>query len=321
MIKLDAAVMNSTLVAAVAEHCEIDLTSYNYSLYRAAMASCNQLNGQRAAEALVLGFAGATFWICGELVAQLAFRFTSWRTLYPWYLDFSETSRTCGLTFRRTILISTLGTIVITGSHILNHLGNAPTTSLILEATGWICMVTGFALVLYSRLHILINDRRVLRACLGIIVINALICHPPVIVASVYTGIHKKTLLRAGFCLDVLFVLQENVFALLYIFSFVKFVGGWHVDKEAKAVLRNLILAEVIVFCTDITPLSLLYAQAYVPREAIHPFCYAVKLTIEFWILNDLVRFSRARQGAVTEDIFLHYVAGIKNDVDTPPSF
>jgi len=204
----------------------------------------------------------------------------------------------------RTILLSTLGTIIITISHILNHLVDEPVLGLWLEATGWIGMVTGFALVLYSRLHILITSRRILRLCLAIIIIDALLCHTPVIVASVYTGPYRAIMFRAGFSLAVLFVLQENAFALLYIYAFIRFVGGWRGrpwEREASALLKQLVLAEVVVFCTDAVPLSLLYTQAYIPREAIHPFCYAVKLSVEFWILNNLVRYSRARQVVVDE--------------------
>jgi hypothetical protein len=197
------------------------------------------------------------------------------------------------------MLASTLGTVMITIAHILNHSLNAPALSLGLEATGWVLMVTGFGLVLYSRLHILVTNKKILRTTLVIVAVNAFICHTPVIVASIYSGVHKKALLRAGFCLDILFVLQENGMALLYIYSFLRFVGEWREDVEAWAVLKKLVLAEVVVFCTDIVPLALLYAQAYVPREAIHPLCYAIKLKVEFLILNELVRYSRARQQAL----------------------
>lgn len=200
------------------------------------------------------------------------------------------------------MLISTIGTIFTTIAHILNHFANAPSVGLGLEAPGWIFMTSGFALVLCSRLHILIKNYRIRRASYTVVVVNGLICHTIVIVACYYTGAHQAKLLRAGFCLEVLFVLQENGLALLYIYSFTSFVGGWRTESEARAVLKKLVLAEALVFCTDIIPLSLLYAQAYVPREAINPFTYAVKLKIEFLILNELVRYSKSRQAAIADD-------------------
>jgi hypothetical protein len=200
---------------------------------------------------------------------------------------------------RRTILISVLGTILTTSAHIINHFGDAPTLALILEAPGWTFMTTGFALVLCSRLHILVRSKSLIRACFAIVVVNGLICHTIVIVACIYKGVYQQKLLRIGFCLEVLFVLQENGLALLYIYSFMKFVGGRNVEPVARAVLTKLVLAELVVFCFDVIPLSLLYTEAYVPREVINPFTYAVKLKIEFFILNELVRYSSARQDAV----------------------
>ena len=79
-------VVNGTDFDIEPAHCEINLATYNYSLHRAMLAACNRLNGQRSAQLLVVGFAGATFWICGEIVVRLASRFASWRALYPWYV-------------------------------------------------------------------------------------------------------------------------------------------------------------------------------------------------------------------------------------------
>lgn len=217
------------------------------------------------------------------------------------------------------MLISTIGTILTTTAHILNHFANAPSVGLGLEAPGWIFMTSGFALVLCSRLHILIKNCRIRRASYISVIVNGSICHTIVIVACYYTGPHQAKLLRAGFCLEVLFVLQENGLALLYIYAFTNFVGGWRTEPEARAVLKKLVLAELLVFCTDVVPLSLLYAQAYVPREAINPFTYAVKLKLEFLILNELVRYSKVHQTAAAEDFAALTIDDERSDASVLP--
>jgi hypothetical protein len=75
---------NGTGIDTHAAHCDIDLTDYNYSLLRAVLASCNELHGPHDALVLIVGFAGASFWICGDLIAQVCLRFSSWQILYPW---------------------------------------------------------------------------------------------------------------------------------------------------------------------------------------------------------------------------------------------
>jgi hypothetical protein len=202
----------------------------------------------------------------------------------------------------RSILSSTCGTVVIASSHILNHFGNAPTVSLVLDSTSWIFMVTGFACVLYSRLHVIYKNRRVLRCCLAVILVNAILCHPIVIVGSIYSGVHKNLILRFGFYLDGVFVLQEIGLGGCYIFFFLKFVKGFQNEPDAESMLRKLIIAECIVFCIDTVSIGLLYAEFYVPREAITPFCYAVKLKVEFFILNLLVRYSQRHHRSSNAD-------------------
>ena len=55
-----------------------------WRLHRAALAACSQVSGVKVAQSLIVGFAGATFWICFELFGQLIFRFQKWRCMYFW---------------------------------------------------------------------------------------------------------------------------------------------------------------------------------------------------------------------------------------------
>lgn len=176
-------------------------------------------------------------------------------------------------------------------------------------------MVTGFALVLYSRLHIICRNRRFLCGCLAVIIVNAMLCHPFVIVGSVYNGVYKELVLHVGFYLDGLFVLQEIGLGGCYVYFFIQFVRGFPEEPEAKSVLRKLIIAECVVFCTDVIPLGLLYAEFYVPREALTPFCYAVKLKLEFFILNLLVQYSQRTHRSANVEIVEFPVLHKQSDI------
>jgi hypothetical protein len=154
-------------------------------------------------------------------------------------------------------------------------------------------MVTGFSLVLYSRLHLLIRNSKLLRGLLFMVIINALLFHPPVIVGAAYTGPNKKLFLRIAFSLEIVFALQEVGLAGLYVYSFIRFAKCAYKEAETRNVLVKLVLAEMVVFSTDVILYVLLYMQYYLPREAIHSFAYAIKLKIEFVVLNSLVQYSR----------------------------
>jgi hypothetical protein len=164
-------------------------------------------------------------------------------------------------------------------------------------------MVTGFALVLYSRLHIICQDRIILRGCLAVILTDALLFHAPVIIGSTYNGVYKELILRVGFYLDVSFALQEIGLAGLYVYFFAKFVKGSEQERDTKSVYKKLVIAESIVFCSEVILLGLLWSPLYLPREVFPSFFYAFKLKIEFDLLNLLVQYSQARHRLVNAEI------------------
>jgi hypothetical protein len=164
-------------------------------------------------------------------------------------------------------------------------------------------MVTGFALVLYSRLHIICHDRIILRSCLGVILTDTLLFHPPVIIGSTYNGVYKELILRIGFYLDVFFALQETGLAGLYVYFFIKFVKRSDQERETKSMFNKLVIAECVVFCIEAILLGLLWAPLYLPRESIPPFFYAIKLKLEFYILNLLVQYSQTRHRLANAEI------------------
>jgi hypothetical protein len=46
---------------------------------------------------------------------------------------------------------------------------------MIIETVGWVLVITGQSVVLYSRLHLIVTDVKILRAVLIMIILNGLI--------------------------------------------------------------------------------------------------------------------------------------------------
>jgi hypothetical protein len=84
------------------------------------------------------------------------------------------------------------------------------------------------------------------------------------------------------------------------VYFFIQFTPESREESKTKSTLRFLIGAEVIVFGTDIVPNILLYTKLYLPRAMIQPFCSALKLRIEFIVLNSLVYYSKSKSRSAT---------------------
>lgn len=170
-----------------------------------------------------------------------------------------------------------------------------------LIVVGWCMMVTGQSMVLYSRLHLIMQNRLMLRLVLGMIIIDAIILHIPTIVlcyganSPLYPRFTLPYAVYEKVQLSVFFV-QESIISGLYLYETCKLlrsegtVSELHSEAGQKLLL-HLIYMNVIVVGLDISILILEYAGEYASQTAIKGFIYSVKLKLEFNILNRLVEF------------------------------
>ncbi|KAH8800162.1 hypothetical protein F5884DRAFT_809485 [Xylogone sp. PMI_703] len=169
-----------------------------------------------------------------------------------------------------------------------------------LMAVGWSAMVTGQSLVLYSRLHLVLNNRTGLRFVLGMIIFDAIICYPPAIfLAYAIHSSHSLPYLKAYAIQEriqiTIFFIQEFIISGLYIWETAKLKrleNSVRVNGTAHRIMMHLLIVNVIVILLDVTILALEYAGLYNIQTAWKPFMYSVKLKLEFSILNKLVELA-----------------------------
>lgn len=110
-----------------------------------------------------------------ELLALIFATFKRWSGLYFW-----------------SLLVASFGLILYgIGSLISFFELTSNFAGIIITSIGWCCMVTGQSIVLYSRLHLVLLNRKVLRCVLWMIIINAIIFHIPTTVmrfGSIYSS-------------------------------------------------------------------------------------------------------------------------------------
>ncbi|KAL8728227.1 MAG: hypothetical protein Q9166_005530 [cf. Caloplaca sp. 2 TL-2023] len=216
-----------------------------------------------------------------------------------------ELDLTILLTFRRrsglyfwSLLISSWGCVLHAMGFILKFLvGSGWHVNLPFIEIGWVTMVTGQAFVLYSRLHLVVRNQKTLRYVLWLIIVDAFCFHVPTIVFTV--GInspnqpfwqHKFDIMEriqlVGFCL------QEFLISALYIVSTVRILGSVYHSMTRKVMLQ-LILINLVCIGMDIVLIGLEFSGRYVSEASIKPMFYAIKLKLEFTVLNQLMGLSK----------------------------
>ena len=159
-------------------------------------------------------------------------------------------------------------------------------------------MVTGQAFVLYSRLHLVVRNQQTLRYLLAMIIFDAIALHVPTIIftcgsnspnAEFWTpkfNIMERIQL-VGFCL------QEFVISTVYITSTVRLLGSIYHSMTRKVMLQ-LLCINCICIGMDVILIGLEFTGNYVGEAAIKPMIYAIKLKLEFAVLNQLMGLTKA---------------------------
>lgn len=217
-----------------------------------------------------------------------------------------ELNITVFLTFRRkgelyfwSLLISSWGLTFHAVGFILKFLvGTSWLLSIPLITTGWVAMVTGQSFVLYSRLHLVVRDQRTLRYILYLILTNVLALHLPTVIFTYGSNspnpgpwIGKFNIMEriqlAGFCI------QETIISAVYVWATVRMLGSIYHSSTRKFMFQ-LILINFCCIGMDLVLICLEYTNNYVSEASIKPMIYAIKLKLEFTILNQLVSMATA---------------------------
>ncbi|KAH7349391.1 integral membrane protein [Plectosphaerella cucumerina] len=170
---------------------------------------------------------------------------------------------------------------------------------------GWCTMVTGQSVVLYSRLHIVMHNERLLRAVLVMIITNAIVLHIPIIVliygSNSSNPVHFQNAYNVYEKLQLtVFCVQELIISGLYVWETTKLL---RLEKTigntgTRRVMNHLIYVNLFVMLLDFSIVGLEFANLYEIQTAWKPFVYSAKLKLEFSILNRLVELTRnARSG------------------------
>ncbi len=224
--------------------------------------------------------AGITWYNAIELIALVFVTFSDYQGLYFWSL----------------LVSSSVGLIPYSLGFLLKffRLTSATWLSVTFITVGWYCMVTGQAIVLYSRLHLVLPNPRVLRRVLAMILINAVILHLPTTVFTYgsnlagdkdtyQTGYNvMEKIQMTGFCI------QEFVLSALYIWETIRMLR-LDPDRSKRKIMYQLVTINLMIILMDIGLLVVEYMDYYIMEVMIKGVVYSVKLKLEFAVLGKLV--------------------------------
>jgi hypothetical protein len=235
--------------------------------------------------ALVSAFTTIAFYNTIELLILCFTRFKK-RDVYFW-----------------TLLVATLGIIPFNLGFILKlfNIVHNNYISLTLTSIGWYCMVTGQSMVLWSRLHLLVQSRKLLRGILYMIIIDALVLHIPTTVLAFGTNApsHPKEFVRGYEIMERIqligFCIQEMLLSALYIWETVKFLKV-HERNQHWGILHQLLVINVLIILLDSSFVAVQFAGFYAIQVTFKALVYSVKLKLEYAILGKLVKAVDAKR-------------------------
>ncbi|KAG8163283.1 hypothetical protein KVR01_006580 [Diaporthe batatas] len=245
---------------------------------------------------LIACFLGASIWNAIGMFPMILLTFKRLWTLYFWAMALSTVG----------ILVCSASQIISVATPQVNSMVNG-----VMSCIGWVFMVTGQSLVLYSRLHLLAIRPKVLRLVLCMIIVNGITIHITGTVLTVGTRLRPPMSVRFTQVYSVferinitMFFTQETILSGLYLWKSRDLLGRYSKPKAAeepsirqyaspragnslrivKDILTQLIVVNIFILFLDITLLVL-----EVSREC------------EITILNRLLDFANRSRRLNTE--------------------
>jgi hypothetical protein len=262
----------------------VPLSSYDWSL-----GNFDFLQWNPTVYCLVASFFAVSLWLALELTVQVYTTFKRRTGLYFWSILIVA----CGIVFHTVGLLLKL--LVPEANAIF---------ATVLAKVGWVMDTTGFAVVLYSRLHLVVQSQKTLRLVLAMIIVNAILFHTPIIVFLMGLSIHKDWnpyVTPFEYTQVVGFSIQETIISYIYILKTTKFLKSGY-SNQLRKVTTMLITVQVLVVLMDIALLVIDCIGMFTLKAVLHPFAYGVKLKIEFAVLNLLLNL--VKHGGIAGNFF-----------------
>lgn len=212
-------------------------------------------------------------------------------------LVFSTFKRYGGLYFW-SLLIATIGIIPYSigfGLKLFQFTHVNPLSVAILTIGYW-TMVTGQSLVLWSRLHLVLQNPKLLRRVLWMIIIDAIILHIPTTTLTIAAncGPQSDSFTYGYSIMEKIqltgFTIQEFILSALYIREAIGLLRVRPLTRD-RGLIRQLLAMNLVIILMDAVLIVAQFTDQYAFQVTLKALVYSVKLKLEYAILSKLVDF------------------------------
>lgn len=191
-----------------------------------------------------------------------------------------------------SIVCTAIGIILYTTGTMCGFFGLIQDPGQILGITlsAQVMILSGFSIVIWSRLHLIIQNPEFLRGLLMLIILTSVILHGVAIPIYLVLGFYKKKVSPtkyAGFADSAVFTAQEAFCTSLYIFKTIRFIRSPY-SKNTQRTICLLVLVQLTVMATDAISWFLQVSNRILIATIMHGFFYSLKLRLEIVVLNEL---------------------------------
>jgi hypothetical protein len=253
-------------------------------------------------------FFGISLYNVIETNVQILLRFRKRTGLYFWSLIFASWG----------IAIHSIGFLLQ-----LFQICRNSYTNITIITIGGVSMVLGQSVVLYSRLHLVVDDRRTIRWILKMIILSFfLFTVPPTVLNYGSNSLHPQPFLRPFEIYEKImlfgFAIQELIISSLYMWETRKMMRliTPNSTDTARRVMKHLIYINILIILMDISIIGTELGGAHVIQTTYKSAVYSVKLKLEFPVLNQLRTI--VKRGRCICDCSRPQISFITNETMTP---
>ncbi|KAL2832597.1 hypothetical protein BDW59DRAFT_139475 [Aspergillus cavernicola] len=229
---------------------------------------------------VVVTFSTLALYNAVELVILILFTFQRYSGLYFWAM----------------LLSGVLGVVPHAVGYLMEFFALGPTwLGITISTVGFYFMVPGQSVVLYSRLHLVMENRKLLRFVLYLIIVDAILLLIPTTILTFSTAYLRTRPIIMGYNvmerLQVAwFCTQEILISSIYIWETAKLLRlRPEKDTRRTRVLYELLAINFIIIAMDVALLVLEYRGMWYLQTTMKAAVYSIKLKLECGVLRKLV--------------------------------
>ena len=248
-------------------------------------STAKETDWSRATSMAISAFTAVAWYNVAELNTQVFLTFKRRRGLYFW-----------------SLIISSYGCVLHALGFLMKFfLTDLQFLSVTIITLGWYPMVTGQSVVLYSRLHLVVREQRILTGILTMIIVDAFIFHIPTTILTYLsntTNPPPNQTVRSAFNVYeklqmTAFCIQEFIISGVYVWATISLLRPVYHGRTRK-VMTQLIWINLIIIVMDVVLLAMEYSNIYEIEATLKAAVYSIKLKLEFAVLNQLMTLANS---------------------------